>query len=175
MARSAVARWWLVPSLALVLAACPGDKPRPPAAAALPADTAPANLESLSVAIPPAVVESEPGAPGARRGTRRAARRYPPPPAALLAAVRREQAFSRFCYQEYGQKSDPTLAGGVAVKVTVAAAGVSEARVADDTWSSPAGAAVNRCLDERAKSAWKLAAGAVRPGTYIVQLAFQPS
>lgn len=158
----------------LVLAACPGDKPRRPAAV-VPPDTAPANLESLAVAIPPAVADSAPPAPRARpRGTRRAARSTPPPPA-LLAAVRREQAFSRFCYEEFGQKSDPTLAGGVAVRVIVGAEGITEARVADDSWSSPAGQAVNRCLDERAKSAWKLAGGAVRPGTYVVQLAFRPS
>jgi hypothetical protein len=92
-----------------------------------------------------------------------------------MDAVQREQAFSRFCYQEFGQKSDPSLAGGVAMVVTVTRAGIDDARVANDSWSSPAGSAVNKCLNDKAHLAWKLEAGAVKPGKYVVPLSFRGS
>lgn len=96
----------------------------------------------------------------------------PAAPAALMEAVQREQSFSRFCYTEFGQKSDPRLRGNVAMVVTVGASGITGATVGDDNWTGAAGRAVNNCLNQRAKSAWKLAPGAVRPGRYVVQLSF---
>ena len=96
----------------------------------------------------------------------------PAAPAALMEAVQREQSFSRFCYTEFGQKSDPSLRGNVAMVVTVGAGGITGATVGDDNWTGAAGRAVNNCLNQRAKSAWKLAPGAVRPGRYVVQLSF---
>jgi hypothetical protein len=92
-----------------------------------------------------------------------------------VEAVEREQSFSRFCYQEYGQKADPGLEGGVAMIVTVGSGGITDARVSDDTWSSTAGRAVNECLDQKAAGAWKPTPGAVHPGKYVVQLSFRPS
>lgn len=89
-----------------------------------------------------------------------------------MEAVSRERTFSRFCYQEFGQKVDPTLTGGVAVVVTVGASGITSANVANDSWTSNAGAAVNRCLDERAATAWKVAPGAVPAGKYVVRMTF---
>ena len=59
--------------------------------------------------------------------------------------------------------------------VTVGPAGVNDARVEADTWSSSAGKAVNNCLNQKAAGAWKPAAGSVRPGKYVVQLSFRPS
>jgi hypothetical protein len=56
--------------------------------------------------------------------------------------------------------------------VTVDPSGVSDARVANDSWSSSSGKAVNSCLNEKAKTAWKLSPGAVKSGKYVVQLAF---
>lgn len=162
----------LVPVLLAVLAACPRDKkkdaPPPPSQ-----DTTPVNLDSLQSAIPPAAPDTF-TAPTPRHAARTRPR-IPDAPPALVEAVEREQSFSRFCYQEYGQKADPTLAGGVAMIVTVGSAGITDARVQDDTWSSKAGRAVNECLDEKAAGAWKPAPGAVRPGKYVVQLSFRPS
>jgi hypothetical protein len=89
-----------------------------------------------------------------------------------MAAVDRERSFSRFCYQEFGQKVDPTLAGGVAIVVSVGKSGITDAKVASDSWSSNAGGAVNRCLDQRASAAWKLADGAVPAGKYVVRMTF---
>jgi len=92
-----------------------------------------------------------------------------------MEAVSRERTFSRFCYQEFGQKLDPSLTGGVAFIVTVGTNGVTDANVANDSWSSNAGRGVNRCLNERAASAWRIGAGAVPAGRYIVRMTFTGS
>jgi hypothetical protein len=97
---------------------------------------------------------------------------FPDAPAPLVEAVQREQGATRFCYTEFGQKADPTLRGSVAMVVTVNGSGVSDARVGDSRWTGSAGRAVNRCLDEKAKLAWNVSPGAVKPGKYIVQLSF---
>jgi hypothetical protein len=90
-----------------------------------------------------------------------------------MEAVQREQSFTRFCYTEFGQKSDPTLRGNVAMVVSVGASGITGARVGDSNWSGQnAGRAVNSCLNDKAKMAWKLSPGTVKPGSYVVQLSF---
>ena len=97
---------------------------------------------------------------------------YPDAPSPLLDAVEREQSATRFCYTEFGQKADPTLRGNVAMVVTIGNGGVNDARVGDSKWTGSAGRAVNRCLDQKAKEAWNVAPGAVKPGRYVVQLSF---
>lgn len=159
---------WLSVLVAL-LAGCPRDKERP-AAPPVSQDTAPMNLDSLQSAIPPAVSDSS--TPPPRRVQRE---QIPPAPAELLAAVQRQQSFSRFCYQEFGRKADPTLRGGVVMVLTVNGGEVSAARVANDSWSSDAGEEVNQCLNEKATGAWKRAAAEVKPGKYVVQLSFRPA
>ncbi len=149
---------------ALVLAACPKEKPKP---APVAADTTPLNLDSVKTAIAPAAPDTFTPI--------KAAEQIPPAPPALLDAVQREQSFSKFCYQEFGQKADPSLAGGVAMVVTVESSGITDAHVRADSWTSKAGKAVNTCLNEKAPLAWKPEPGSVKPGRYIVQLAFRPS
>jgi hypothetical protein len=56
--------------------------------------------------------------------------------------------------------------------VTIGGSGVTDATVGDSKWSGTAGRAVNRCLDQKAKQAWHVAPGAVKPGRYVVQLSF---
>lgn len=165
-------RLTLVP-LVLVLAACPGDK-KPPQQAQTPVDTTPVNFDSLQTAIPDAAPDTfkpikRPVAQTVRRN------RYPAAPPALMEVVERQQSFTRFCYQEFGQKADPTLRGGVSVIVTVAGSGVTAANVEADSWTSAAGKAVNRCINERAAEAWKVPAGQVRAGKYEVPLEFRPA
>ncbi|GAC1651155.1 MAG: hypothetical protein NVS4B3_11230 [Gemmatimonadaceae bacterium] len=164
--------------LGAILAACPGEKKR--AAQGASKDTLatvvapPGDLSGVTTAVPAA----SPDTFKQRRlpTTSAGASEEPPPPPALMEAVQREQGVSRFCYQEFGQKSDPTLTGGVTVQVTVAASGITDARVTRQSWSSSsAGRAVDRCLTERAVRAWKLAPGAVAPGKYTVPLSFKGS
>ncbi|HSJ65112.1 MAG TPA: hypothetical protein VK922_14565 [Gemmatimonadaceae bacterium] len=158
-----------------VLAGCPGDDDEPPVDTASPMamDTTPVDFDSLDTNLPPPVPDTQPARPAPRQAVRPSP--IPPAPPPLMEAVSREQSFTQFCYQEFGQKADPTLRGGVAVVVTVGADGITDARVENDSWTSSAGAAVNRCLNERAKDAWRLGRGAVRPGKYVVNLTFTPA
>jgi hypothetical protein len=182
---------WLVVPLLLAAVACPGDKNKDTAvvpvdsakadsakaAAAATADTATdlskvvanvpkVNPDTFKVRNPPANSRVSGGNLNA------ASTRFPDAPAPLVEAVQREQGATRFCFTEFGQKSDPSLRGNVAMLVTISNAGVSDARVADSRWTGTAGRAVNRCLDEKAKQAWNVSRGAVRPGKYVVQLSF---
>ncbi|HJU87757.1 MAG TPA: hypothetical protein VJ672_00095 [Gemmatimonadaceae bacterium] len=164
---------FVLPLMAL-LAACPGDKKPAPAQTAQ-VDTTPVNLDSLQTAIPPAAPDTFKPIPKPVVRQPRVAQLPPNAPPALMEVVSRQQSFTRFCYQEFGQKADPTLAGGVSVVVTVGSAGVTAASVAADSWTSSAGKAVNRCINERAAQAWKLEPGVVRAGRYLVPLRFAPA
>jgi hypothetical protein len=127
------------------------------------------DLRDVATALPPPAPDTfTPPKPPPRQ----VATRYAAAPPALMEAVERERAFSNFCYREFGLKSDPRLYCGVAMLVTVGRSGVTAARVADDTWSSSSGKAVNECLNQRAAEAWKVSAGEVPAGTYQVDLRF---
>lgn len=164
-----------VACLAALALGCPGEKRKgaDSARAAIPVDTTPTDLSKVETSLPPAAPDTFKGR-SARRSAGDVVREPPIPPAppALMGAVDREQSFSRFCYQEFGQKVDPTLKGGVAVVVSVGSGGVTGARVASDSWSSNAGSGVNRCLNQKAGSAWKLTPGEVKPGKYVVRMTF---
>lgn len=165
-----------VASVAALALGCPGEK-KPKSAdsarAAIPVDTTPTDLSKVQTSLPPAAPDTFKG-PARSRSAGDVAREPPIPPAppALMSAVDRERSFSRFCYQEFGQKVDPTLKGGVAMVVSVGSGGVTGARVASDSWSSNAGSGVNRCLNQKAGSAWKLTPGEVKAGKYVVRMTF---
>lgn len=168
-------RWtmWLVAGWAVFgLAACHGDKKGPgDAAQAPPADTTPQDLSNVRTALAPAAPDTF-TPPKPRDETPRPA--YPPAPPALMQSVERERAFSQFCYEEFGQKVDPSLRGGVAVLVTIADNAVEDAKVANSRWSAKGpGDQVNQCLNDKARLAWKLGDATVKPGKYVVQLSFR--
>ena len=156
--------------LVLALLACPKDDDAQVPVDTIPRDTTPLNLDSIQTSLPPAA--SDTFTPPKLETPRTVTTRYAVAPAALMDAVEREQAFSNFCYREFGLKSDPRLRGGVAMIVTVGRNGVSAARVGADSWSSSSGKAVNECLNERAANAWKVSPGEVPAGTYQVDLRF---
>jgi hypothetical protein len=165
-----------VPML-LLLAACPKDKTAK--RDSMPVDTThldttkSTDLSSIQSNLPPAEPDTfkrrkltpPPSSSGSEMSV-------PAAPAALTEAVQREQSMTKFCYTEYGQKADPTLRGNVAMVVTVGGEGITNATVGDARWSGSAGKAVNSCLNQKAKLAWKLAPGAVKAGRYVVQLSF---
>jgi hypothetical protein len=165
-------RLLLATPLVFALMACPkgDDENAQVPVDTIARDTTPLNLDSIATSLPPAAPDTF--TPPKLETPRVQTTRYPAAPAPLMDAVEREQAFSNFCYREFGLKSDPRLRGGVAMVVTVGRTGVSAARVAADSWSSSSGKAVNACLDERAANAWKITPGEVRPGTYQVDLRF---
>jgi hypothetical protein len=150
-----------------------GETKQTPVDTTFKVDTHQVPLESLTTNVPPPAPDTF---TPPKIETRPAPTRpqYPMAPEALMEAVRREQSFTQFCYQEFGQKSDPQLRGGVAMLVTVGTSGVTAAHVANDSWTSKFGKAVNRCLNQRAKDAWRLPAGTVKSGQYVVNLTFQP-
>jgi hypothetical protein len=162
--------------LLLGVVACPKDKKGGAAdsvAVAPPLDTTPTDLSTVETNLPPAAPDTFTRRTPPKQPSQVATRPdYPQAPAALMEAVQRAQSVSKFCYQEFGQKADPTLRGGVAMLVTVGSSGITDARVANDSWSSRSGKAVNECLNEKAKPAWKLGPGVVKSGKYYVQLAF---
>ena len=182
---------WLVVPLLLAAVACPSDKRKDTAqipvdstkadsaTAAAATDTAATDLSKVVAKLPTVnpdtfKVRNPPANASVRGGNLGdpGRTRFPDAPAPLVEAVQREQGATRFCYTEFGQKSDPSLRGNVAMLVTISNAGVSDARVADSRWTGTAGRAVNRCLDEKAKQAWNVSRGSVRPGKYVVQLSF---
>jgi len=158
----------------LCLAGCRGDTKGSGAdstATAIAPDTTPQDLSKVQTALPPAAADTftppKPQTVAPRVD-------YPPAPPALMASVEREQAFSKFCFEEFGQKVDPSLRGGVAVLVTVADNVVQDAKVANSRWSAKAaGDQVNQCLNDKAKLAWKIGDATVKPGKYVVQLSFR--
>jgi len=173
-------RWLALPLLA-ILAACPKDKKE--RTENIPVDTAKADttktdLSNVASSMPGAAPDTfkvqtlHPPANTTRGASGGGGSGLPQAPPELLAVVESEQGTSRFCFTEFGKKSDPSLRGDVTMSVTIANAGVSEARVSDSRWSGTAGTAVNRCLNERAERAWKVAPGAVKPGRYAVRLNF---
>jgi hypothetical protein len=162
-------RMFVVPALVL-LCACPSDKKA--AAPPLAQDTTPVDLSAVKTDMPAAAPDTFKPPVFAKPGV---SVRIPNAPPELLEVVQREQAFSKFCYQEFGEKADPSLQGGVAMLVTVNGDGVSDAKVKADSWTSKAGKQVNGCLNEKATRAWKIPADAVKPGQYVVQLAFRPT
>ena len=170
-------RWLAIPLLGVMLA-CPRDKKE--RAENIPVDTAKAdttNLSNVASSMPATApdtfkVQKLTPPAGATGGGSGGESGLPQAPPELLAAVEREQGTSRFCFTEFGKKADPSLRGGVTMMVTIASAGVSEARVQNSQWSGSAGSAVNRCLNERAERAWKVAPGVVKPGRYAVRLNF---
>ena len=185
-------RPFALPSLALgaclVLAACPRDKKtedKVPVDSTLTQamaqdSTPPADLSTLTSNIPEAAPDTFKRKTAAQIAREEgistggaSTSRIPDAPEALMTAVQREQSFTRFCYQEFGQKADPSLAGNVAMIVSISSSGVSGTEVGNSRWTSSAGKAVNQCLSQKAKQAWKVEPGAVKPGRYVVQLSFK--
>src|SRR5271167_4618281 len=87
--------------LAIAVAGCHDDKPVP-AKPVMAADTTPVDLSTLKTAIPQAAPDTF--TPPKPEPVQAAAPAYPPAPPALMESVNREQAFSRFCFEEFGQK-----------------------------------------------------------------------
>jgi hypothetical protein len=158
----------------VALLACPKDKAPSDTIARIPLDTVPQDLSGIQTSLPPQDPDTHKVAKApTTAGT--PTRTYPAAPEALMAAVSREAASTEFCYNEFGLKVEPSLRGNVALVVTVGSRGVTAARVGNSNWAPRSGGVpVNRCLNERAKDAIKLAPGAVKSGEYLVQLSFTP-
>ena len=84
----------------------------------------------------------------------------------LGTSVREHESQLRFCYDEYGLKVNPDLAGSVTVALTLTAGGsVTNATVSRRTWSGPGAAPAESCILEKAR-AWQFPAASSGAGTF---------
>ncbi len=85
---------------------------------------------------------------------------------ALGTSVREHESQLRFCYDEYGLKVNPDLAGSVTVALTLAVNGtVTNAKVSRRTWSGPGAAPAEGCILEKAR-AWQFPPSSTGAGTF---------
>ena len=107
---------------------------------------------------PPAPAKAPDGGPGRN-------------PATIGDFVRTRSAQMNFCYQE-ALVTNPTLAGAVAVAVTITSAGdVTQADVIKRSWSGKGTEALESCIRARVRT-WKFPASDAPTGTYPFSLSF---
>jgi hypothetical protein len=84
----------------------------------------------------------------------------------LGSYVRSRQSQLRFCYEEYGLKVNPSLAGTVTMAVTLTGVGnVTGVTVTNRTWSGPGASEAEACIRSRMNS-WRFPASEAGGGTY---------
>jgi hypothetical protein len=84
----------------------------------------------------------------------------------LGTQVRDHQSQLRFCYDEFGLKVNPALAGSVTMALTLTGAGaVTDAKITSRTWSGPGADATEGCILQRARG-WHFPASSAGGGTY---------
>jgi hypothetical protein len=80
--------------------------------------------------------------------------------------VRSRESQLRFCYQEYGLKVNPSLAGKVNVAITLTGSGsVTGVDVSGRTWGGEGASEVEQCIRQRIR-AWRFPASDRGGGTY---------
>ena len=80
--------------------------------------------------------------------------------------VRGRESQLRFCYNEFGLKVNPSLAGSVSVAITITASGsVSGVDVTNRTWSGAGASETESCIRSRVRG-WRFPAAEAGGGTY---------
>ena len=86
--------------------------------------------------------------------------------------VRGRESQLRFCYNEYGLKVNPSLAGSVSASVTLTPAGaVSGVDITNRTWSGEGARETERCLAEKIRG-WRFPPSEAGGGTYAFSFSF---
>jgi hypothetical protein len=86
--------------------------------------------------------------------------------------VRSRESQLRFCYNEYGLKVNPDLAGSVTTAVTLAPAGnVTGVNVTNRTWSGAGASDTERCIVDKIR-AWRFPSSEVAGGTFSFSFSF---
>lgn len=81
-------------------------------------------------------------------------------------AVRSHDSQLKFCYDEYGLKVNPGLAGSVTLAITLTGSGdVTGAKVNRRTWSGPGAGEAEACILQKAH-AWRFPASTAGGGTF---------
>ena len=86
--------------------------------------------------------------------------------------VRGRESQLRFCYNEYGLKVNPSLAGSVSAAVTLTGAGaVTGVNVSSRTWSGAGASETEQCIDQKIRG-WRFPASDAGGGTYSFSFSF---
>jgi hypothetical protein len=89
--------------------------------------------------------------------------------------VRSRESQLRFCYQEYGLKVNPRLAGSVSINIVVAGNGaVSGANISRRTWSGAGASEAESCIQSRIRG-WRFPTSSTGEGTYGFSFNFSPA
>ena len=92
--------------------------------------------------------------------------------AELGTFVRGRESQLRFCYNEYGLKVNPSLAGSVSAAVTLSPAGsVSGVNMTNRTWSGAGASETEQCLAQKIRG-WRFPASDAGGGTYSFSFSF---
>ena len=80
--------------------------------------------------------------------------------------VRSRESQLRFCYQEYGLKANPQLAGTVTVAISLTGSGdVTGVNITNRTWSGPGASEAESCIRNKIES-WRFPSSDAGGGTY---------
>lgn len=86
--------------------------------------------------------------------------------------VRSREPQLRFCYNEHGLKTNPSLAGTVAVNITIAGSGaVNGVNVTGGSLAGSGASAVHNCIRQRIQG-WRFPSSSVGAGTYHFSFSF---
>jgi hypothetical protein len=86
--------------------------------------------------------------------------------------VRGHEAQLRFCYNEYGLKENPSLAGSITASVTLTPAGaVTAANVTNRTWSGAGATETERCIIDKVRT-WHFPPSEAGDGTFSFSFSF---
>ena len=86
--------------------------------------------------------------------------------------VRARESQLRFCYNEYGLKANPSLAGSVTASVSLTGSGsVSGVDVTNRTWSGTGASETERCIAQKIGE-WRFPASEAGGGTYSFSFSF---
>jgi hypothetical protein len=86
--------------------------------------------------------------------------------------VRGRDSQLRFCYEEYGLKVNPSLAGSVTAAVTLTGQGnVTDVAISDRTWSGAGSSEAENCIKQRI-AGWRFPPSEAGGGTYSFSFSF---
>jgi hypothetical protein len=84
--------------------------------------------------------------------------------------VRSRESQLRFCYNEYGLKANPSLAGSISVSITLTeSGGVTGADIGSRSWGGAGASEAESCIRGKIRS-WRFPSG--NPGTYAFSFNF---
>lgn len=86
--------------------------------------------------------------------------------------VRSRESQLRFCYNEYGLKTNPSLAGSVSASVTLTPSGsVTGVTITNRTWSGAGASETEQCIAEKIRG-WRFPSSDAGGGTYAFSFSF---